>query len=128
KADFTGDPTIAELLARVRESALGAYDNQEVPLEKLVLELNQGADRTNDTSLFQCVFTMQDPIGSQLQMDGLETSTVSVQLGATKFDITFLPSERDGGLRLSVHYRSDLFTEARMHRFLAHLRSVFNAM
>ena len=46
-----------ELLDQLRESALGAYDHQEIPFEKLVLEL-QGGQQLSHSPLFQVVFTM----------------------------------------------------------------------
>jgi amino acid adenylation domain-containing protein len=128
RVDFDGDPTLAELLARVRDSALGAFDHQEVPLEKLILELRDAHERVSDAPLFQAVFTMQDPIGAALEIAGLQIQPFGVELGSTKFDITLLPSERDGGLRLTVHYRSDLFTAATMDRFLGHLHSALEAI
>lgn len=127
RADFAGDPTFAELLTRVRDSALGAYDHQEVPLEKLVLELRDGRERVSDAPLFQVVFTMQDTSAMSLDLEGLEVQPFGVELSATKFDITFLPMERDGGLRLTVAYRSDLYTPATMERFVGHVRGVLDS-
>jgi len=123
-ADFTGDPTFAELLHRVRASTIGAYDHQEVPLEKLILELRSGQERVSDASLFQAVFTMQEAGGASLTLDDVEVRLFGVQIGATKFDITLLPFERNDELHISVHYRSDLLTPATMERFVGHLRTV----
>jgi amino acid adenylation domain-containing protein len=122
RGDFSGDPTFAELLARVRDSALGAYDHQDVPLEKLVLELREGKDRLSDAPLFEVVFTMQNTIEQTGTMGDITLAPFGVDLGATKFDLTLLTTERDQGLALAIQYRSDLFDESTIERLLDHLR------
>jgi amino acid adenylation domain-containing protein len=127
RADFAGDPTFAELLARVRASALAAYDHQEVPLEKLVLELRQGQDRLADAPLFEVVLTMQETLSAGVALEGLEVGPFGVDMAATKFDLTLLVSERPDALQLVAQYRSDLFEPATMQRFLGHLQNVLEA-
>ena len=40
RVDLAGDPTVAELLAQVRQRSLAAYEHQDVPFEVLVDRLN----------------------------------------------------------------------------------------
>ncbi len=127
RADFTGDPTFAELLGRVRASALAAYDHQDVPLEKLVLELRQGDARLSDAPLFDVVLTMQNTGAAPFALEGLSVESFGADMGATKFDITLLVAERGGEIGLTAQYRSDLFEAASMRRFLGHVQSVLAA-
>ena len=40
RVELAGDPTVAELLAQVRQRSLAAYEHQDVPFEVLVERLN----------------------------------------------------------------------------------------
>jgi amino acid adenylation domain-containing protein len=126
RTSVEGDPTFAELLGRVRDTALGAYDNQDVPFEKLVLELQKGRQLTH-APLFQCVLTMEDTVPGTLALDGLTIEHMPVAEGATKFDLTMLVAEQPDGLRLSLWYRTDLFAAPTVERILAAFQVILEA-
>ena len=127
RGDFAGDPTFGQLLAQVRTSALGAYDHQDIPLEKLILELREGQQHLHDAPLFRAVLTMQDGLEANIAFAGIELKPFAIDMAATKFDLTLLPAERAEGLWLALQYRSDLYEPATAERFLGHVESVLQA-
>ncbi len=123
---FEGNPSFAQLLARVRATCLGAYEHQEVPAEQLILELQKDGQLTQ-APLFQVILAMEDTLPDVLSLDGLDVRALDVDLGATKFDLTLRIAEVPDGLRLSLWYRTDLFLEATAERLLSHLRTLLEA-
>ncbi|MBC5798694.1 MAG: amino acid adenylation domain-containing protein [Candidatus Eremiobacteraeota bacterium] len=121
-----GEPTFAQLLARVRATCLEAYEHQEVPAEQLILELQKGGQLTQ-APLFQVILAMEDTLPDVLSLDGLKVRALDVDLGATKFDLTLRIAEVSDGLRLSLWYRTDLFLEGTAQRLLSHLRTLLAA-
>jgi len=129
RARFASDPTFSELLGQIRESALGAYDHQEVPFEKLVLEL-QGGQQLSHAPLFQVVFTMLGGGAGQStggRFGDVEVHSFGTDDTITKFDLTLFMAEHNGELTLTLRGRADLFTAATVARTLSHVRTVLES-
>src|SRR3970040_1630520 len=70
RTDLGGNPTFAELLYRVRDVALNAYNNQDIPFEKLVEELNPQRS-LSQTPLFNVLFAFQNSAKPLPELPGL---------------------------------------------------------
>lgn len=123
---FAGDPTFAEFLDRVSENAIDAYEHEDVPFEKLVLELREGQATPSHAPLFSCVLTMEDTLPDELRLGDALVKPYALDFGQAKFELTLQVAEKPEGLRIGVWYRTDLFTGAYAERFLGHLKRVLD--
>lgn len=127
RTDTSGDPSFRELLRRVREIDLAAYDHQDLPFERLVEVLNPVRSRARHP-LFQIMLVLQNTPDAELELPGITTSCQIDSVGTSKFDFTLELTERrarDGapiGLDGIFEYSTDLFkgstAEAMASRFL----------
>ncbi len=119
RADLSGDPTFAELLGRVREATLGAYQHQDLPFERLVEELAPERSLSH-TPLFQVMFSLQNNERGELRMGPLEVEPLAGGGEAAKFDLNLGIVETGDGLSGSLAYRAELFDASTAERMLAH--------
>ncbi|WP_275690207.1 MULTISPECIES: non-ribosomal peptide synthetase [Streptomyces] len=110
RTDVSGDPTFAELLARVRATDLDAYAHQDIPFERLVEAVNPERSLARHP-LFQVMLTFDNTIDREVTegFAGLGVEGLPLGAGAVKFDLLFGLSEVGGELRGAVEYRCDLF-------------------
>ncbi|HLO02135.1 MAG TPA: amino acid adenylation domain-containing protein, partial [Symbiobacteriaceae bacterium] len=87
RADLTGNPTLGEVLTRVRQVTLDGFAHQDLPFESLVesLQLHRTWGRT---PLFQVMFNLQNTKLPELNFPGVVAQPINVDLGTSKFDMT----------------------------------------
>lgn len=119
RTDLSGDPDFRELLTRVRETALGAYDHQDLPFEKLVEEL-QPERSMSHSPLFQVLFVMQNAPKEALQFSGLTLNRFNIDKVTSKFDLHLSVRETPDGLRVWAEYSTELFDAHTIDRMLEH--------
>ena len=126
RSDLSGDPTVLELLSRVRQTALGAYGHQEMPFERLVQALNP--ERLLDRSpLFQVSLVMHEGSRSLVGLPGLESTLVEINADTTPFDLALALSPKPEGIQMRASYSADLFDPETIARMLRHYRRVLEA-
>src|SRR5229473_444132 len=127
RVDLSGDPSVRELLGRVREVCLGAYTHQDLPFERLVEDLNPKRDLSREP-LFQVKLVLQNAPFGELRMGGMELAGVPQEGVTAKFDLTLSVNENEEGLRGVVEYATDLFERETVERMLRHWERVLEEM
>ncbi|MEH1095713.1 non-ribosomal peptide synthetase/type I polyketide synthase [Micromonospora sp. CPCC 205739] len=122
-----GDWTFEELLGQVRHTALGAYDHQEVPFERLVDLVDAPRDLSRNP-LFQVMFNLLNvPDRGELGTAGLRMVPFAVEPGIAQQDLALYAYEVDEGLRFRLEYNTDLFDAATAERMMGHLETLLAA-
>jgi amino acid adenylation domain-containing protein len=113
RTEVGGDPSFQQLLDRVRQVTLAAYEHQDLPFEQLVSALKVRRSAAS-TPVFQVVFALQNlPV---LEGWGLLATRTGDELwvgepieGTAKFDLTMALLEAAGELVGTMEYRTELF-------------------
>ncbi|HKH44662.1 MAG TPA: amino acid adenylation domain-containing protein [Thermoanaerobaculia bacterium] len=122
-----GDPSLRQVLGRVRETALAAYAHQDVAFEQVVTALRASRDPARQP-LFQILFnflTNYQPI--VLELPELTLAPETNHSGAVQFDLVSSLYEADGRLHMSVDYSSDLFDRATIQRTMDQYAALLEA-
>jgi pristinamycin I synthase-3/4 len=127
RGDLRGDPAFAELVRREREGAVAAIDHQDLPFERMVVELRVPRDPGRNP-LFQVMAALQNARMDAARLAGVEIAPLEVEYDTAKFDLIFdAYEEEDGGIRLEVEYATDLFDAATVERMSASLHLLLAA-
>ncbi|WSD00378.1 amino acid adenylation domain-containing protein [Streptosporangium sp. NBC_01755] len=128
RTDLSGDPTVRELLGRVRDADLAAFAHQDVPFERLVDVLNPARSRSRHP-LFQVMMVLQNNAAARIELAGLDAGVDPLRPSVSDFDLTFGFTEHgDGGVGVLVTYATDLFDRATVQEISARLERVLNGM
>ncbi len=121
------DPALgfADLVRRVRETALGAFDHQEYPFESIASELRSSGG--GEAALFNAMFVLQTPPVAPPPLGDVEVTVLPYDVEATATDFTLIVEDAPDGLELRAQYRIDLFDEATARRMLGHFATLLQA-
>jgi amino acid adenylation domain-containing protein len=119
RTQLGGDPSFREVVRRVREVTLGAYEHQDVPFEKLVAEL-QPERSLSHSPFFQAVFSLQNVDRARAALAGLAARGMDGDVHTARYELTLDLSAGPSGLGGVMVYATDLWDAATIQRMLAH--------
>ncbi|MBS9373880.1 non-ribosomal peptide synthetase [Rhodococcus sp. B50] len=127
RTDLSGDPTVRELLGRIKDTDVAAYSHQDVPFDRVVEILNPERSAARHP-LFQVMVQYQSP-PAITGFDDLAPAPSFVANDTAMFDLTFDVIEESGGdLCVRVEYARDLFDESSAEAFAARVERAFAAV
>ena len=127
RTEFDEEISFIQLLERVKETTTGAFDNQELPFEKVVETVVRERD-PGYSPLFQVMLVLNNTATiPQLKLGELELTHKSTENNTSKFDISFYFNENLNGLDCAVQYRTDLFSEETILRMVSHFKELMKA-
>lgn len=140
RTDMSGDPQCVELFKRVREVTLGAYENQDLPFDRIVEELHPVRSLSYNP-LAQVFYTFFDVPMNEMRLPGIEIEEIVTHNRSAKFDINvvvLLPQEQRVGsgnhaaggneIRVIFEYSTDLFDDETMSRMMEHYERLLESM
>jgi amino acid adenylation domain-containing protein len=118
--DLSGNPSFELLLAQVRDTSREAMDNQHLPFEYLVRELQPERD-TSRNPLFQVHFSQEKGLANVF-FGGVSLTPMPSRSPGTLFDLHLRMTELEDGWRAVFEYSVDLFSGGFAERLIGHFR------
>ena len=126
RADLSGNPSFLELLDQVRQTALDALANQDLPFDLLVQAMHPERDLSYNP-VFQTMFVYLSNNVPRTLPD-LEFEPIWMDTGVAKFDLTLFAGEENGRLIAAVEYSEDLFDRSTVERILGHWETLLHGI
>ncbi|MDP4191497.1 MAG: condensation domain-containing protein, partial [Bacteroidota bacterium] len=115
--------TFRELLGKLRDYMTEAFDNQDIPFDKVVEALMPKRE-INTTPLFQVMFDMQSSYTQSLKFPALQTDIVDFNTQNSKFDLLLMIEDQSDRLKCTFEYNTDLFKESTIRQMISHFQNL----
>jgi amino acid adenylation domain-containing protein len=128
RVDLSGNPTVGEVLGRVKQQAIAAQQHQEIPFEQVV-ELVQPERSLGHSPLFQVMFALQDAPGGRPELAGVKMQALGASPHVvSRCDLTLSLQSAGEGIEGGVEYATALFEQETVERYVEYYRRVLEGM
>jgi len=127
RTDISGKPTFRELLKRIRDSALGAYENQDIPFEQVV-EIVQPKRDFSRSPVFQVMISLESVESTITTINNVSVEIQESHNETSKFDLSFYCYELSDKLQIGAEYNSALFNGETIERLLQHFSTLVDSV
>ncbi len=117
-AELSDEPRFSEVLRILHDNVLGAYDHQDLPVEKLVADLGVERDPSYNP-LFQVMFVYINDLVMSPSFGNLTVTPLDAHIGSVFMDLNLSMEDGPDGLRGALDYSTELFDAATIDWLLA---------
>ena len=121
RTNLSGNPSFRELLRRVRQTALEAYQHQDLAFEKLVEEITDERDLSRNPLYDVMINYAPQPLVCP-ELRGLRVTQVDLPDPPSNLSLTLLLKPLENGLDMRLRYQRALFAPERMTGLLRQFR------
>ncbi|MFS0838324.1 amino acid adenylation domain-containing protein [Paenibacillus sp. 1P03SA] len=119
----SADKSFSHFLKEVKDGALHAYENQDIPFEEVVERLQLRRDVSRNP-LFDVMFVLQNTGMNQFRFNEVTFRPVEFEMAIAKFDLTLSVEEFPDRLGLSFEYAIKLFKRGTIEKLSRHFLNI----
>ena len=124
---FPDDITFSDVVGNTKKIFLSAYENQEIPIDRLVEELK--VKRTmNINPLFQVLFNYLTCFPNEIKLPGATLQMLVGERITARFDLTLTMNDNNNDLDCAFEYNTDLFSRETIARMSGHYLTILRAI
>jgi hypothetical protein len=127
RTHFEDNPSFENLLARVKETTLKAYEHQDVPFEQVVAALRPQRSLSY-SPLYQVWFVLHNTPISPLELPGVTITPLRQNLETSRCDLLLSMAQTEKGFESFWQYNTDLFDNTTIVRMTEHLHNLLEGI
>ncbi|MZI95888.1 amino acid adenylation domain-containing protein [Vibrio sp. CAIM 722] len=119
--------TTSELLSQIKQTALDAQANQDLPFERMVEAVSPERNQSH-SPIYQVMFALQNMPSETITLDGLRLSMLNETVTTAQCDLSLLVSENNVRIVGQLNYATALFDQATIERMVGYWRALLRGM
>jgi len=130
RIELEGCTTFSDILGRVQQETLRAYEHQDIPFEKIVDSLNITRDLSR-SPLAQVVFVLQNAPrhasgSTTAELEGLQMEPIAFETGTVRLDLEVHVWEESDAMKVEFIYNTDLFAPETIARMADNFQAIID--